>query len=99
MDTLDHVHSGSDIATTTSGTRYRLDFDGTTLTRTLPGPADEATRAMRPDGKQVGLLNVTSCTIGEPLRLALILGLSGVAATTRISTRVVDITQEEESPR
>ncbi|WP_157509701.1 hypothetical protein [Leifsonia sp. Root4] len=90
--------TGRYVVTTVSGSRYRFDLDVREVRRD-PGSPLAGAPALRRDGESVDLLEIVSCTLGEPLVVLINLAVPGVWLTTRESTAVASIERVPELPR
>ncbi|WP_159601505.1 hypothetical protein [Agromyces humi] len=84
MNTLTDTDTGLALITTETGSKYLIDLDARTVRRNPSSLID----GLAGDKKDLPLLAITNCTIGEPLQLSI-----GPAdrAITRRTTRVVSI--------
>lgn len=92
MRSLLDSNTGCFLVATESGSRYRLDLDRRSLTRT-PGTGADTPLRLRGDGEPVVLVEILSCEVGAPMLLLIDLGVPGVVVTSRESTPVVRIDQ------
>ena len=81
---------GRFLVTTASGSRYWLDLDARFLRRVTGSVLPETLR-LRRDGDDVDLLEIVTCSRGDPMVVLINLHVPGVWLTTRETTTVVCI--------
>lgn len=89
MQSLNETRTGRFLVVTSSGSRYLIDLDASTLRR-LPAMDMNVDRSLRRDGELIDVIALRCC-VGERMLLVIDLHIPGILFTRRPTTEVQSI--------